>query len=48
MNIEQIESALQDAFNQPLKSSEQSKMVFWVDKDQECIDEIDQMTIVGV
>lgn len=48
MNIEQIESALQDAFNEPLKSGEHRKIVFWVDKDQEFIDEIDQMTIDGV
>ena len=48
LNIEQIESALQDAFNEPLKSGEQRKIVFWVDKDQEFIDEIDQMTIDDV
>lgn len=48
LNIEQIESALQDAFNEPLKSGEQRKIVFWVDKDLEFIDEIDQMTIDGV
>lgn len=48
LNIEQIESALQDAFNEPLKNGEQRKIVFWVDKDQEFIDEIDHMTIDGV
>lgn len=48
LNIEQIESALQDAFKEPMKDGEQRKIVFWVDKDQEFIDEIDQMTIDGV
>lgn len=33
MNIKQIESTLQDAFSEPLKSGEQHKIVFWVDKD---------------
>lgn len=48
LNIEQIESALQDAFKESLKTGEKRKIVFWVDKDQEFIDEIDQMTIDGV
>ena len=48
LNIEQIESALQDAFNEPLKSGEQRRIIFWVDKDQEFIDEIEQMIIDGV
>ncbi|WGV00262.1 BREX-1 system phosphatase PglZ type A [Bacillus altitudinis] len=48
MNISQIESALQDIFNEPLKDGEQRKIVFWVDKDEEFIEEIEQLTITGV
>ncbi|MGE7923349.1 BREX-1 system phosphatase PglZ type A [Viridibacillus arvi] len=48
MNIEQIASALQDIFNEPLKDGEQRKIVFWVDKDQEFIEEIDQFLLDGV
>lgn len=48
MNISQIESALQDIFNEPLKDGEQRKIVFWVDKDEEFIEEIEKLTIAGV
>lgn len=48
MNMTQIESALQDIFNEPLKDGEQRKIVFWVDKDAEFIEEIEQLTIDGV
>lgn len=48
MNITQIVSALQDIFNEPLKDGEERKIVFWVDKDQEFIEEIDQLTMDGV
>lgn len=48
MNIEQIASALQDIFNEPLKDGEQRKIVFWVDKDKEFIEEIGQFVLDGV
>jgi len=48
LNIEQIASALQDIFNEPLKDGEQRKIVFWVDKDQEFIEEIGQFVLDGV
>lgn len=48
MNIGQIVSALSDIFDEPLKDGEQRKIVFWVDKDKEFIEEIDQLTIDGV
>lgn len=48
MNMIQIISALQDIFNEPLKDGEQRKIVFWVDKDQEFVEEIDQLIIDGV
>ncbi|WP_381428186.1 BREX-1 system phosphatase PglZ type A [Sporosarcina thermotolerans] len=44
----QIESALKDIFNEPLKDGEQRKIVFWVDKDEEFIEEIEQLAIAGV
>lgn len=48
MNIEQIASALQDIFHEPLEDGEQRKIVFWVDKDREFIEEIDQFVLDGV
>ncbi|MFJ7848154.1 BREX-1 system phosphatase PglZ type A [Peribacillus sp. NPDC097224] len=48
MNMTQIESTLQDIFNEPLKDGEQRKIVFWVDKDEEFIEEIGQLEIDGV
>ncbi|MGG1689426.1 BREX-1 system phosphatase PglZ type A [Heyndrickxia ginsengihumi] len=48
MNINQIESALFDIFNEPLKDGEQRKIVFWVDKDNEFTENIEQLSIEGV
>lgn len=48
MNIKQIESALAEIFNEPLKDGEQRKLVFWVDKDKEFIEDIEQITVDGV
>ncbi|MBS4178778.1 BREX-1 system phosphatase PglZ type A [Lederbergia citrea] len=48
MNMTQIESALQDIFNESLKDGEQRKIVFWVDKDKEFIEEIGQLVMDGV
>lgn len=45
MNMGQIVSALQDIFSESLKDGEQRKLVFWVDKDKEFIDEIEQLTM---
>ena len=44
----QIESALQDIFDEPLKDGEQRKIVFWMDTDEEFIEEIEQLTIADV
>src|SRR5690606_6794106 len=48
MNMTQIVSALQDIFKEPLSDGEQRKIVFWVDKDEDFIEEIDQLTMDGV
>jgi len=48
MNMTQIESTLQDIFNESLKDGEQRKIVFWVDKDEEFTEEIGQLVIDGV
>lgn len=48
MNIGQVASALQDIFNEQLKDGEQRKIVFWVDKDREFIEEINQFVLDGV
>lgn len=45
MNINQIEAALSDIFNEPLKDGEQRKIVFWVDKDNEFAEDIEQLTV---
>ena len=47
MNMNQIVPALSDIFNEPLKT-EKRKIVFWVDKDQEFTEEIDQLSLDGV
>ncbi|MCY8224000.1 BREX-1 system phosphatase PglZ type A [Bacillus haynesii] len=45
MNINQIEAALSDIFNEPLKDGEQRRIVFWVDKDNEFIDDIEHLSV---
>ncbi|MEC5222611.1 BREX-1 system phosphatase PglZ type A [Bacillus atrophaeus] len=45
MNINQIEAALSDIFNEPLKDGEQRKIVFWVDKDKEFAEDIERLTV---
>ncbi|MEQ2466697.1 BREX-1 system phosphatase PglZ type A [Niallia hominis] len=45
MKINQIEAALSDIFNEPLKEGEQRKIVFWVDKDNEFTEDIEQLTV---
>ncbi|MCI1589803.1 BREX-1 system phosphatase PglZ type A [Heyndrickxia oleronia] len=48
MNMIQIVSALQDIYKEPLSDEEQRKIVFWVDKDEEFIEEISQLALDGV
>ncbi|EGQ23767.1 PglZ domain protein [Sporosarcina newyorkensis 2681] len=48
MNMNQIVSALQDIYKEPLSDGEQRKIVFWVDKDEEFIEEIGQLALDGV
>jgi uncharacterized protein (TIGR02687 family) len=48
LNIDQIESALIDIFNEPLNDGEKRKIVFWVDKDNEFIEDIEQLSLEGV
>lgn len=48
MNLTQITSALQDIFNDPLEDGELRKIVFWVDRDQEFIEDIQQFTLEDV
>ncbi|MFE8698278.1 BREX-1 system phosphatase PglZ type A [Cytobacillus sp. FJAT-53684] len=45
MNLDQVVSTLTATFNEPLDDSEQRKIVFWVDKDREFVEEIDQISI---
>ncbi|PAD85755.1 TIGR02687 family protein [Niallia circulans] len=45
MKINQIEAALSDLFNEPLKEGEQRKIVFWVDKDNEFTEDIEHLTV---
>ncbi|WP_252990014.1 BREX-1 system phosphatase PglZ type A [Sporosarcina newyorkensis] len=46
--MNQIVSALQDIYKEPLSDGEQRKIVFWVDKDEEFIEEIGQLALDGV
>lgn len=48
MNIGKIESALQDIFNEPLKDGEQRKIVFWMDEDEEFLDDITRLKLDDV
>lgn len=48
MNIDKIELTLSEIFNEPLKDGEQRKIVFWVDKDQEFVEDIEQLALEGV
>ena len=40
LNLEQVISTLTATFNEPLNDGEQRKVVFWVDKDREFVEEI--------
>lgn len=48
MNLNQIISTLTATFNEPLNDGEQRKIVFWVDKDREFVEEIEHLSIDGV
>jgi len=46
--MNQIVSALLDIFKEPLEDWEKRKIVFWMDTNEEFIDEIDQLAVDGV
>ena len=48
MNMNQVEAALAEIFNAPLKDWEKSKVVFWVDTNNEFIDEIEKLSVEDV
>src|SRR5690625_3995821 len=48
MNLEQIQTSLEDKFNEILRDGEQRKIVFWQDIDKEFIDYFDKIEIDGV
>lgn len=48
MNLDQIISTLTATFNEPLNDGEQRKIVFWVDKDREFVEEISHLSIDNV
>lgn len=48
MNLTQIVSTLKEQFQESLKDGETRKIIFWIDKDQEFIEDIDQLHIDDV
>ncbi len=48
LNIDQVISTLTETFNGSLNDGEQRKIVFWVDKDREFVEEIDHVLIDNV
>lgn len=48
LNNDQIETKLTQIFHEPLKDGEQRKIVFWVDKNGEFIEVIDQINLIDV
>jgi uncharacterized protein (TIGR02687 family) len=48
MNIDDVINTLRTTFQQPLSDGEQRKIVFWMDKDQEFVDYIDDIHIENV
>ncbi len=48
LNLDQIISTLTATFNEPLNDGEQRKIVFWVDKDREFVEEIGHLSINNV
>lgn len=48
MNTSQIESALKEIFNQPLREGEQRRIVFWLDKEKAFTEEVSKLTLRNV
>ncbi|NHM30666.1 BREX-1 system phosphatase PglZ type A [Neobacillus terrae] len=48
MNLNQVISTLTTTFNETLNDGEQRKIVFWVDKDKEFVEEINNISIENV
>jgi uncharacterized protein (TIGR02687 family) len=48
LNIDQIITTLTATFNEPLNDGEHRKIIFWVDKDREFVEEINNLSINDV
>ncbi|WP_121614392.1 BREX-1 system phosphatase PglZ type A [Mesobacillus foraminis] len=48
MNLDQVITTLTATFNEPLNDGEQRKIVFWVDKDREFVEEIPHLSLDNV
>ncbi|MED4238942.1 BREX-1 system phosphatase PglZ type A [Priestia megaterium] len=48
MNLDQIITTLTASFNEPLNDGEHRKIIFWVDKEKEFIDEINYLSMDNV
>ncbi|MEQ2529410.1 BREX-1 system phosphatase PglZ type A [Bacillaceae bacterium CLA-AA-H227] len=48
LNLDQIIKTLTTTFNESLKDGEQRKIIFWVDKDKEFVEEIDTLSLDNV
>jgi uncharacterized protein (TIGR02687 family) len=48
LNLDQIVTTLTATFNETLKDGEQRKIIFWVDKDKEFVEEIDILSLDNV
>ncbi|OFD57541.1 BREX-1 system phosphatase PglZ type A (plasmid) [Bacillus cereus] len=48
LDLEQVISTLTNTFNEPLNDGEQRKIVFWVDKNKEFVEEIHQISIDNI
>ncbi|MGR5915368.1 hypothetical protein ACT7DA_30870 [Bacillus pacificus] len=48
LNLDQVVATLKRTFNESLHDGEQRKIIFWIDKDREFIEEIEQLSIDGV
>ena len=47
MNLDDIVSTLNTTFQQPLNDGEQRKIVFWMDKDREFVDDINELILLN-
>ncbi|EPZ51616.1 BREX-1 system phosphatase PglZ type A [Alicyclobacillus acidoterrestris] len=47
MNLDDIVSTLNATFQQPLQDGEQRKIIFWLDKDREFIEDINELSLVN-